>query len=43
MIPRMAGEQVVGFRGRTILKTIGIFVAVALLLWLIWHARGVIT
>lgn len=43
MIPRMAGEQVVGFRGRTIVKTIGIFVAVALLLWLIWHARGVIT
>ena len=39
----MAGEQVVGFRGRTILKTIGIVVAVALLLWLIWHARGVIT
>ena len=43
MIPRMAGEQVVGFRGRTILKTIGIIVAVAVLLWLIWHARGVIT
>ena len=43
MIPRMAGEQVVGFRGRTILKTIGIVVAVAVLLWLIWHARGVIT
>ena len=43
MIPRMADEQVVGFRGRTILKTIGIVVAVALLLWLIWHARGVIT
>ena len=43
MIPRMAGEQVVGFRGRTILKTISIVVAVALLLWLIWTARGVIT
>ena len=33
----------VGFRGRTILKTISIVVAVALLLWVIWHARGVIT
>jgi predicted PurR-regulated permease PerM len=43
MIPRMAGEHVVGFRGRTILKTIGIVVAVALLLWLIWQSRGVIT
>ena len=43
MIPRMAGEHVVGFRGRTILKTIGIVVVVALLLWLIWQSRGVIT
>ena len=43
MIPRMAGEQVVGFRGRTILKTIAIVVAVGVMLWLIWTARGVIT
>lgn len=39
----MAGEWLVGFRGRTILKAIGIAVAVALLLWIIWISRGVIT
>lgn len=43
MIRRMAGEQTVGFRGRTILKTIGLVVAVALVLWLIWAARSVIS
>ena len=39
----MTGERLVGFRGRTILKAIGLAVAVAILLWLIWTARGVIT
>lgn len=37
------GEQLVGFRGRTILKTIGLIVSVAFVLWLIWISRGVLT
>lgn len=37
------GEQLVNFRGRTILKTIGLIVAVAFVLWLIWISRGVLT
>lgn len=43
MIPAMAGEQMVGFRGRTILKAIALAVAVAIVLWLVWTARHVIT
>ena len=39
----MSGERMVSFRGRSVLKTICIVVAVAALLWLIWTARGVIT
>lgn len=39
----MAGERLVGFRGRTILKAIGLAVAVALVLWVLWIARGVVT
>lgn len=39
----MSGERTVSFRGRSVLKTICIVVAVAVVLWLIWTARGVIT
>ena len=39
----MSGERMVSFRGRSVLKTICIVVAVAAVLWLIWTARGVIT
>jgi predicted PurR-regulated permease PerM len=43
MLARMASDRVVDFRSRTILRTLLIIVAVALVLEVIWIARHVVT